>query len=54
MIEKPEQASCDTRPDGQPAERGRRPWHAPQFMLTDIALTRITTSSSSDAATNQS
>ena len=40
--------------DGEPAEQQvvpqRRPWHAPVFMLTDIALTDAQNNGDSDAS----
>lgn len=34
----------------QPSSAKRRPWHAPQFMQTDIALTKAQNAGDSDAS----
>jgi hypothetical protein len=31
----------NARPDDEPKPAGKRPWHPPQFILTDIAATDV-------------
>jgi hypothetical protein len=38
MDDKDARPAGDPKPGGEPLAPGRKPWHAPQFMLTDIAL----------------
>jgi len=36
-----DKTEADTEPGDQPQMLPRKPWHAPQFILTDIAATDV-------------
>jgi len=39
MDDKHARTAGASKPGDEPSVAARKPWHAPQFMLTDIALT---------------
>jgi hypothetical protein len=43
-----DKAEADKPPDEKHSKPGRRPWHAPRFILTDVASTEVQGNAGSD------